>query len=91
MIEVVHVVGTQGVGKSVLIESMSARDAARGLQTGHVHEGYGISRAQALEMFPAADVVYFEHLHHDAALAEAHQGELVISIERAGQPVRQGA
>lgn len=80
MTDVVHVVGLQGVGKSMLVESMALRESARGRATGHLIEAFGMSRAAALAMFPGVDVLYVEHLRREDV--KAMPGEVVIVVER---------
>lgn len=84
--QVIHVVGVQGVGRTTLVESMAARAEARGLRTGHVLEGSGpVSRADAIAMFPAVDVLYIERYRREDV--GALPGELVITMERATEPL----
>lgn len=77
----IHVVGGQGVGKSMLILALAAQHQARGLVcAGQDPEIFG-SRREALEMAPQADVCFVEHL--DELTMDAMPGETVIRISKA--------
>ena len=76
----VHVVGGQGVGKSLLIVALAAQHAARGrVCAGNDPEIFN-SKREALKERPDADV-YFIECCDDSEL-DAIPGELVIRMEK---------
>lgn len=76
----IHVVGEQGVGKSMLILALAAQYQARGLLCAGQDPQLFSSRAEAVEVAPEANVCFVEHL--DDSTLDALPGELVIRMER---------
>lgn len=85
MTDFVHVVGEQGVGKSMLILALAAQYQAQGSVCAGQHPDIFTSRAEALEAAPDAQVYFIEHL--DDSTLDALPGELVIRMERAAAMV----
>jgi len=76
----IHVVGGQGVGKSMLVLAMAAQYAARGQVCAGSDPEVFTSRCEALQQRPDADV-YFIEVQNDSEL-DALPGELVIRMAR---------
>lgn len=76
----IHVVGGQGVGKSMLILALAAQYQARGLVCAGQDPEVFTSRSEALESAPGADVCFVEHLCEQGL--DALPGELVIAMAR---------
>ncbi len=77
----IHVVGGQGVGKSMLILALAAQYQARGLVCAGMDPQLFTCRAEAAEVAPEANVCFVEHL--DDSTLDALPGELVIRMQRA--------
>lgn len=80
MARFIHVVGEQGVGKSMLIWALAAQHQDRGFVCAGQHPDIFNSRAEALEAVPGADVYFIEH--HKDSTVDALPGELVIRMQR---------
>lgn len=78
----IHVVGGQGVGKSMLVLALAAQYKARGLACAGQDPEVFTSRSEAVERAPVADVCFVEHA--DERALDALPGELVIRISKAG-------
>jgi len=95
--QVFHVVGTQGVGKSTLILALAAQHEARGRVCAGQDPDVFTSLKEALAEKPGADVYFIEHLRMDTA--KAGPRDFVIQMEQmpatndpqASQPAEQGA
>lgn len=76
-----HVVGRGGSGKSTLILAYAQHFQRQGKRcAGHDPEVF-ISRAEALEYAPRADVYFIEH--YDMTTVDQLPGETVIQLDRA--------
>lgn len=76
----IHVVGGQGVGKSLLILALAAQYQARGLVCAGQDPQVFTSRSEAEEVAPDANVCFVEH--QDDSQLDALPGELVVRLSR---------
>jgi len=79
--QVIHVIGTQGVGKSTLILALAAQHEARGRVCAGQDPYVFTSLVEAQAQKPGADVYFIEHLPGDRV--DLGPGDVVIQMERA--------
>lgn len=81
MVQVVHVVGPGGSGKSLLIRRLAVGYEAEGKRCAGVDQEVMTDRAQALAAYPKADIIFLEHCELNVSAGVDVQ-DLVIKLVR---------